>query len=262
MSQSIVSATEDSDEELFHHPSWPERWTHPEFTVSHDERRARWIQQRWLKDRKRTSVRFMGSFKWPWGFIIYRTVYTPESDQVWSACLDQINSCVRWAIDQHGAKYADQTPERILKETFKNVILQDQGRWDGSSVEQIRADFIAHLESIGSSIGDEVPRSTVCLVIDDECLQSIVRSLDDAEHGGGSGAPMGFVGMIDPNYAEGQSYCNMEYRGYMRVQIDWLYELVARQLIQFSMDEICPRVYDDMRPRVIAPGKVPIYTGL
>ncbi|OQD80445.1 hypothetical protein PENANT_c035G09236 [Penicillium antarcticum] len=147
MSQSVSSPTEDSEEELFHHPSWPEQWSHPEFTVSHDERRARWRQQSWQHD-DRDSVNFMRSGKWPWGFIIYRTVYTPESDQVWSACLKEIEECVRCEIDLGGKDFLDEIPEKILSETFKNVVLEDQERWDSASVKQIRADFIAHLESL------------------------------------------------------------------------------------------------------------------
>lgn len=252
--------SQDYEEELYHHPSWPKRWTHPEFADSSDERRARWIQQDWYRDRERISVNFMRGVKWPWGFIIYRTVYTPESDQVWSACLDKIEESVRRGIDVHGKEYADQTPERILKETFQNVILEDRERWDGASLEQIRADFITHLESIGSYVGQENARSTACLFIDETCLQSIRNTFDQPENNRGSRAPKGFMGIIDPHYAEGQSYCNMQYRGFMRVEIDSLYELVARQLPYCAMHDICPTMH--LRPRVIDPTKIPLYTGL
>ncbi|KAJ5897088.1 uncharacterized protein N7473_006487 [Penicillium subrubescens] len=251
-----------NDSEFFHHPSWHEPWNHPDFTIPHDERLARWKSQGWFKDRRRASVEFMGRLKWPWGFIIYRTVYTPESDRLWSACLDKIEGSVRRDIDESGEKYADQYPERILKETFKNVILEDRECWDFASVEQIRADFIAYLQSMGSSIGDDVPRSTVCLVINDACLQSIRNTFDEPENNRGSWAPTGFVGAIDPDYTEGQSYDNMEYRGFMRVQITSLYELVAGQLGYFSMHEVCPIMYHDMYPRVVDPRKVPLYKGL
>ncbi|KAJ6114350.1 hypothetical protein N7486_000128 [Penicillium sp. IBT 16267x] len=254
--------SQDSDKELFHHPSWPERWTHPEFVDSYEERRARWVQCDWYHDWRRTSVNFLHGVKWPWGFIIYRTVYTPESDRVWSACLDKIEESVRWEIDMHGKEYADQTPERTLKETFKNVILEDRERWDGASVEQIRADFIANLESVGSFVGEGISRTTACLFIDEACLQSIRNTFDEPENQRGSWAPTGFVGIIDPQYTEGQSYCNMQYRGFMRMKIDCLYELVARQLTSFSMHDVCPRMFDDMRPRVIDPSKIPLYRGL
>ncbi|KAJ5369228.1 uncharacterized protein N7496_008988 [Penicillium cataractarum] len=175
----------------FHHLSWPEPWTHPEFTIPSEERLALWKSQGWLKDGSRASVQLIKNLKWPWGFIIYRTVYTPESDELWSACLDKIEESIRLEIDIFGGEYTDQTPERILKDTFKNVVLEDRDRWESASVEQIRADFIAHLESIGSFVGDDAPRSTVCLVIDDACLQSIRNTFDEPESNRGSWAPTG-----------------------------------------------------------------------
>lgn len=68
--------------------------------------------------------------------------------------------------------------------------------------------------------------------------------------------------MVNPDYAEGQSYDNMEYRDFMRAQITCFYELVARQLGYFSMHEICPIMYHDMHPRVVNFRKVPLYKGL
>lgn len=261
MAQPDISIADDSYDEPFHHPSWPERWNHPEFIVSHDERRAHWIQRPWWKDDDRTSVNFIGNFKWPWGFIIYRTVYTPESDEVWTSCLDKITRYIYWEIDHvDGDRYAGQDPfpETIIKETYKNVILDDQERWDGASWDQISADFNAYLKSLGVQVGDDVPRLTACLVIDEKCLQSIMRAFDDPlDQRGvstiGMRSRMGFVGIIDPIYIEGASYCNNLYRGFMRVSIDSLYDLAARQLTGFSMHEICPFIS--------GPGKVPVYDG-
>ncbi|KAJ5901082.1 hypothetical protein N7504_007075 [Penicillium tannophilum] len=261
MPQPDIFTTDDPDDETFHHPSWPERWTHPEFMVSHDERRAHWIQQPWWKDRDRTSVNFIGNFKWPWGFMIYRTVYTPESNEVWTSCLDKITRYIHWGIDHvDGERYSGQDPfpETIIKESYKNVIFDDRERWDEASWEQILADFNAYLKSLGVEVGSDVPRFTACLVIDEKCLQSIMRAFDNPlDQRGiskvGMRSRMGFVGMIDPTYMEGNSYCVNLYRRFMRVPISSLYELAARQLICFSMDEICPSVS--------GPGKVPVYNG-
>jgi hypothetical protein len=104
-------------------PSW-QPWTHPEFIIPRDERQSRWKSQGWFKDWERTSVRFIKRIKWPWGFIIYRTVYTPESDELWSACLNKIEECVRREIDEFGENNTDRYPESILKGTIKNVILE------------------------------------------------------------------------------------------------------------------------------------------
>jgi hypothetical protein len=57
--------------------------------------------------------------------------------------------------------------------------------------------------------------------------------------------------MIDPTYSERYSYCTNLYRGFIRVQINSLYDLAARQLTCFSIDEIYPLVSSQ--------GKVPVY---
>ena len=73
-------------------------------------------------------------------------------------------------------------------------------------------------------------------------LCGLTITLKDQKGGGTMGmvSRMGFVGMIDPTYSESYSYCTNLYRGFMRVQINRLYDLAARQLTYFSMDEICP----------------------
>jgi hypothetical protein len=62
---------------------------------------------------------------------------------------------------------------------------------------------------------------------------------------------MGLAGMIDPTYIQCSSYCFNLYRGFMEVPINSLYELRARQLTYFSMDEICQSVS--------GPGKDTVY---
>lgn len=125
-------------------------------------------------------------------------------------------------------------------------------------MEQIRADFITHLESIGLNV-EMTPDSLHAFSLM-RCACNLLGTFEEPENNRGSWAPQGFVGAIDPHYVEGQSYCNMQYRGFMRVEIDSLYELFARQLIHFAMHEVCPLMY--MRPRVIDPTKIPLYTGL
>jgi hypothetical protein len=192
---------------------------------------------------------------WPWGFFIYRTVYTPESDQVWSACLEKIDRYIHWEIDHvDGDRYADAEdhgfPERLVHETYKNVILEDKERWDGASVAQIRKDFKDLIASRGARIGEVVPRYSVCLVIDQQCLDSIMNAFEDPEesmHGGGPW--MGFITMIDPMFVPG----NFDgYFGFMRVEINRLWWLTVQFNSSFSMRDICPRVQ---------PGKIPVYNG-
>ncbi|KAF7183023.1 hypothetical protein CNMCM7691_002767 [Aspergillus felis] len=161
----------------------------------------------YVKDGDRSAVqlvRLADDEGWPWGFFIYRTVYTPESDHVWSACLEKIDRYVHWEIDHvDGDRYAGAEdhgfPERLVHEGYKNVILEDKERWDGASIEQIREDFKNLVASRGGEIWEVVPRYTVCLVIDQHSLDSIVNTFEEpAESKHWGGPRMGFITMVDP----------------------------------------------------------------
>ncbi|GFF84316.1 LOW QUALITY PROTEIN: hypothetical protein IFM47457_06439 [Aspergillus lentulus] len=88
---------------------------------------------------------------WPWGYFIYRTVYTLESGlPVWR----NSGSYVHWEIDRvDGDWYTEAEdqdhgfPEKLVHESYKNVILEDKERWDAASIEQIREDFKALIAS-------------------------------------------------------------------------------------------------------------------
>ncbi|KAF4215114.1 hypothetical protein CNMCM8980_010651 [Aspergillus fumigatiaffinis] len=256
MAQSTDSRDENTSENrFFYHSSWPARWSHPEFTDSHTERYKRWSQQPWFKDGDRSAVQLVSLADdegWPWGFFIYRTVYTPESDQVWSACLEKINRYIHWEIDHvDGDRYAGaedhSSPERLVHEGYKCVILEDKERWDGASIKQIREDFKNLVAARGAMIGEVVPRYTVCLVIDQHCLDSIMNAFEEpAESMHGGGPRMGFITMVDPMFVPGFE----GYFGFMRVEIDRLWWLTVELCSSSSMRDICPEVQ---------PGKIPVY---
>ncbi|GFF89251.1 hypothetical protein IFM53868_05773 [Aspergillus udagawae] len=244
---------------FFHDPSWTIPWSHPEFTGSDMERHKRWRQQPWFKDKQRSSIQLLrraSAKRWPWGYFIYRTVYTPESDQVWSACVEKLDRYVHWEIDHlDGDRYTKAEdhgfPEKLVHEGYRNVIGENKERWDGASIKQIREDFKSLVASQGAEIGDVVPRYAVCLVIDHHCLDSIMRAFEDPEesmHGGGPGK--GFVLMIDPELAPGHR--KEGYFGFMRVEINELFWLTVELNSSFSMSDRCLRVQ---------PGKIPVYDG-
>ncbi|RHZ55926.1 uncharacterized protein CDV56_104155 [Aspergillus thermomutatus] len=134
-----------------------------------------------------------------------------------SACLEKIDRYIHWEIDRvDGDRYAEAEdhgfPARLVHETYRNAILEDKERWDGASIPKIREDLKDLVASRGAEIGEVVPRYTVCLVIDQQCRDSIVNAFEDPEeskHGGGPGK--GFVLMIDPMFVPGnrEGYCKV-----------------------------------------------------
>ncbi|KAL4911190.1 hypothetical protein BDW74DRAFT_142524 [Aspergillus multicolor] len=230
--------TELDDFDFYHHPSWPQHWTHPEFTGYYDNtwREAPWYQQ---TKNCRTARFLMHSAEshFPWGLIIYRTVYTPESDRLWPIVLAKIDAYLDGSIaadlnserEKLDLRESDLTPERLLKESRKHVIFSDKRFWDGVSTEAIRAHFSEYLRA---SKGREY-RFRGCLVIDERSLDSIARSSDQTRLG------EAWVNMVDGRYPH-ESGAAEGYRGFMRVDMNCLWVLYCALGFN-SMREVCPK---------------------
>lgn len=259
MTQNEGFSVDALQEHNLHHPSWPKRWSHPEHTSSPHELRKQWCEQPWYKNDTRPSVMFIKWLRYlPWGFVIYRTVYTAESDRLWSACLAKIDRYVQWSIgqiDEDEYPDGDRFPETFVQETYKNLVLEDRQRWDGASLDQIREDFQQYSESLGMEDGSHIPWSKACLVIDDQCLKSIVSAFEDPTESASWGGPKRgfvieqggyimlkpFVVMVDPTFSPEDDYDTPGYQGYMRVGIDDIWD-AAVELRLSTVEEMCPNV--------------------
>jgi len=94
----------------------------------------------------RPSVKFLRqSLSQPWGFVIYRTVYTPASDEKWEAALAKLRayiyaSVVRELYRDRGTNAAPLNPQPCdkVRETYQPMVFQDRETSDGASVDVIR----------------------------------------------------------------------------------------------------------------------------
>ncbi|CAI7583424.1 unnamed protein product [Penicillium pancosmium] len=233
--------TEQDDQSFYHHPSWSERWSHPEF-VGHFP--SKWLNAPWLEQTKRSPPRFLYPSvpsKFPWGYIIYRTVYTAESDELWPLAMDKLTKIMNYCIDSdlhaeiRWKEPEDEEPdadaERLVKETHKDV----------------RHHFAEYLRA---SKARGAGRFEGCLFIDERSLKSIVASPDPQPWLKGKRPkqpirPWGFVGMIDGRYPENRY--EPGYTGYMRVEILSLWGLYDELRIK-HMQELCPSVPDGLIP--------------
>lgn len=239
-----IDQEEDRDYDThYHHPAWPQRWYHPQFTK---EAVAKWREEPWYKDIDHQSRRFLRSFlcNFPWGFIIYRTTYTPESEKQWPVAMEKLTRVMNQWIDGDFNNPDDPNrnyprPEQLVKESHKDVIISDSSRWDGASVEQVRSHYVEHLREMKQEGCGEQPRFVVCLMIDERSLNSIVARDGHS----------GFVGVLDGWYHPEKKYDWPSYRGYMRAEISALWPLY--QNLDFNhMDEVCMGVAD---------GYIPVY---
>ncbi|KAJ5115775.1 hypothetical protein N7456_000123 [Penicillium angulare] len=247
--------TELDDTSFYHHPSWSERWSHPDFVGVYWKN---WLNSRWMEQRRRTKKFLYPSVRsnFPWGYITYRTVYNAESDELWPIAMDKLARVMNNSIDSDlHAKLESMEPEdlkdpqavpdadaeRLVKITHKDVVFSDKDFWDGASIEQVRQHFSEYLRA---SKGRGTGRFEGCLVIDERSLKSITDSPDPQPLlGGGSskqpGQRWGFVGMIDGRYPENRyEPC---YTGYMRVEIKSLWSLYL-EFQSKDMQELCPSV--------------------
>ena len=247
--------TEIDDFSLYHHPSWPQRWSHPEFAGDYVNN---WRKAPWSKQTKRRTTRFLLNSlesQFPWGYIIYRTVYTAESDELWPIALEKLDQSMNYSIDSdlNTAKEnreknsedpepePDPTPERLVQESRKHVIFSDKKFWDGASIDQIRVHFTQYL---CASKGRGYGRFEGCLLIDERSLNSIVASSSPHPQLGEA-----FVGMIDGRYPD-ETRHDPRYKGFMRVDIFCLWFLYE-ELGNYSMRALCPEGVPE--------GLIPVY---
>lgn len=158
--------------------------------------------------------------QWPWGYTIYRTVYTPESNQHWDAVLEAISKNVYADLDLHEDK-----PSQIFKEGYRPLVFDDPAQFDGATLDEIRNNFREVRESDNRNQG---VRFRWCLVIDESALQSVIRR-------------PGWVTVVDPKYRGGNSYSRQYYSGYFRIYLNDLWGLtrIGRAL---GLDDVCGRM--------------------
>ncbi|KAJ5316722.1 hypothetical protein N7508_001230 [Penicillium antarcticum] len=240
----IDQAEELDCDKHYYHPIWPQRWTHPDFT---EQASAKWKEEPWYENTAdRITHRFLTQqflCHFPWGYIIYRTVYTPESEELWPIAIEKltrvINKWIKGELNHPRKRYGDNPrPEQLIEESHKDVIISDSSRWDGASIEQVRGHFAQYLRKIKQEEHCEDSRFAVCLIIDERSLKSIVATEDP--HGG-------FVGVVDGRYTPEKRYDSPSYRGYMRVLVWALWPLYLN--LQFDhMCELCPNAPDGWIP--------------
>lgn len=115
-----------------------------------------------------------------WGFAIYRTIYTPESDAAFAGVVDTITAYVKSEfyqtyqyLRQH-RRTADKANIAVFDElwaAYKPRVLDDATQFDGLSIDQLRIYFEAWANEQGKA--DKFPSYRMFIVIDEECLKSI-----------------------------------------------------------------------------------------
>lgn len=124
----------------------------------------------------------------PWGFVVYRTVYGKESDELWTRMLEQIRNAVAETLSLENAR----EPEKLLQH-FELTVMEDEKRFAGAdshSIRQVFHEWVA--EDLPPRLREPdkyvilydegginhpwyfaPPRWNFCLLVDEICLQSM-----------------------------------------------------------------------------------------
>lgn len=163
------------------------------FLVRHEGQR--WVRKtlRDLNQRSRWHDR-----PFTWGFTIFRTVYTPESDETFPRAVEELNQLARqYVFDdlrsrrEPGQEPFDPRPNEELARRFYCDIIQDAASLDGASPDEVGRRFDAwvaehHLQPPQPVI--KMGRFCVCIMLDQQGIDHFLqvnrakRSFDRAQY--------------------------------------------------------------------------------
>ncbi|KFY59938.1 hypothetical protein V496_05479 [Pseudogymnoascus sp. VKM F-4515 (FW-2607)] len=146
---------------------------------------------RFKREWTRSTCRNLRSLHQPtWGFTIFRTVYTPQSDAQFSLFLAKLDSYVKSSIDYElrpspfiapstEAPF-DSSPNEEMKRRHANDVIEDLNL-DGASIDEVRSAFTKWLKDSGVDLElpDPYTRHRVCIMVDEAVLNSVVAGPED-----------------------------------------------------------------------------------
>ncbi|KAL5316366.1 hypothetical protein ACEPPN_015411 [Leptodophora sp. 'Broadleaf-Isolate-01'] len=188
-----------------------------------------------------------------WGYTIYRTVYTAESEEAWPSIVTKINEYIRHdifrEIESHKKYYEithgplDPSPNEQVWELHKPTIVSDPALYDGATFEDIRRHWRADVEGRGFAVNDSFTGNNVCLVVDEEVFE-MVRDAPSPAELGRTGKP--WIRAVDGAWEADDA--DEGYLGVWRVNLDSLWFFWWDCYGPEGMAEKCPRGSDDPPP--------------
>ncbi|KAJ8114500.1 hypothetical protein OPT61_g3635 [Boeremia exigua] len=110
----------------------------------------------------------------PWGFTLYRTCYTPESDRQWELLIDKISTAVLSTLSRYKDRGADPDDTAIVSEHFKLDARSDPATLDGLTMDELSE---IYCNAVGGSPMEMrtslVPDHRIFLWADEEVLQNL-----------------------------------------------------------------------------------------
>ncbi|KAJ5215886.1 MFS transporter asaE [Penicillium cinerascens] len=127
-----------------------------------------------------------------WGYTIYRTTYTAQSDAAFPAMVDLITAYLKdgfyeqYQSLRENPRTADQANEAVFDELWaahKPRVMDDAAQVDGASIDQLRARFEVWAEE--RDMADRFPSYRMFIVVDEESFETLQTASIPAECPGG-----------------------------------------------------------------------------
>lgn len=128
----------------------------------------------WPTRRLHTAVQS----KTTWGYVIYRTTYTPESDTTFPRVVDLLNSHIKHGLysectssQSNTSRQTNPAPYHEIWARHDPIIMDDASRFNGASADAIQAHFKSWSraqENKGCSTDYRM-----CMILDERSLQGL-----------------------------------------------------------------------------------------
>ncbi|KAJ5142748.1 uncharacterized protein N7515_001535 [Penicillium bovifimosum] len=117
-----------------------------------------------------------------WGYVIYRTTYSSVSDAHFSTVFNYLEACIRKSFFAEAAEYASTGGDPAIYQGIwaqhSLTVIEDAMQLDGVSIDSIRARFEEWVDVQGQR--DKFNKYRMCIVIDEECLQTLLGTSAEA----------------------------------------------------------------------------------
>lgn len=105
-----------------------------------------------------------------WGYVIYRTTYSAESNALFPDIISFIEACIKKQLVSTGAD----RPRNYASEDwpkYRSTIMEDPAQFQGASLDGIRTHFETWVDVQG--MRDKWTKFRMCIIIDEESLQTL-----------------------------------------------------------------------------------------
>ncbi|PLB55402.1 hypothetical protein P170DRAFT_432945 [Aspergillus steynii IBT 23096] len=117
-----------------------------------------------------------------WGYVVYRTTYTPESNTQFPKVLEMLETWIKREIykDLNDLENADPAPNNEIWARHRFTVIEDENALNGATIDTVRAHFEQWVED--KCQRDMWNKYRICMVIDDDILQRLVDVPTPEQH--------------------------------------------------------------------------------